>query len=327
VKENSLAVLADGYISPMLLNTLMRQKIPALAQNERLENELKRYCPGLILLSREEAADKISKANSLVYASSEEVLPIVLESSKNPSRIENTNLFLDESKFKQTLKGIGSEYLRIPVEIYACDAYFNSRSKPVVLGIYRHPQKSEGGQMDIVYYTNAEIMREMLPRVEKFLGDISARLKIKNFPLHMDFSANGDGLVPTKISPMRFGDFSLPDLLLFAYGINSYSDYFLKREPNWQEILSGSGDETYFWVMSMLPLAPYVDWASAYQDLKPDHDEYADTFQDLIGYCKLDLKRYPAFSIAFARTKNIDEALKYLNFKFESYMKHELDEN
>lgn len=378
VKENSLAVLADGYLSPMLLNTLMRQKIPALAQNERLENELKRFCPSLVLLDRQEAADRLSKANSLVYASSDEVLPIILESSRNPSRIKNISTFLDKAKFEQLLEGMVADQLckEAPGESYACDAYFSSRSKPVVLGIYRRPGQSRGDQGGIVYYTNASMMGEMLPKLQNLLRDLSSQLKIKNFPVHMDFRATDDCLMPTKISPMRFGAFGLSDLLLFAYDINCYSEYFQKQEPDWQEILSRSGDgseeDTYFWVMSRLPSAPSSpsshsplssslspssalpspelpssppslspssvlpssselpsspsgDWASS--GLKPDHEDYADTFQSLLGYCKLDLKRYPAFSIAYAMTKNIDEVMKYLDFRFESCMKPEEDES
>jgi hypothetical protein len=53
---------------------------------------------------------------------------------------------------------------------------------------------------------------------------------------------------------------------------------------------------------------------------KPDHEEFADTFRNLVGYCKLDPDRYPAFSIAFGRTDNLSDVKKYLGMDFKNYL-------
>jgi hypothetical protein len=384
VKENCMALLADSYISPVLLNTLMRREVPALAENERLEKELRRFCPSLILLRREEAKAIMSKSGSLIYTSAENMLPILVGDSNNKVRNENIMLFKDKVQFRRLMSELypdyffaevrsgedvhlpkgrsfvvkpasglfslgirkveGEEQLKqaieeiskeiesnshiFPPEVvsserflveeyltgdeYAFDAYFNSRSKPVVLGIYRHPLLNESDFRDVVYYTSADIMKDMLPRVEGFLKELSSHRKLKNFPLHGEFRVKDDQVMPIEINPMRFGGLSLSDLLFFAYQINPYAAYFLREEPDWNNILSKADGETCFWVDSSIP--------AGQGEIMPDHDEYAATFKELLGYCKLDPKRYTTFSIAFAKTKEIGEAMKYLSFNFEDYI-------
>lgn len=385
MKENRLALLADAYTSPLLLNSLMRQRIPAFVQGERLEKELRAYCQGLILLSIEDAVKMISKHSSLILTNAEDILPFLIEHSGNKARIENIRLFKDKVRTRQFLSRIYPDYFFIEADInrlsdielppgreyiikplagffsigirkirdksdlahavedisreikenagnvspdvvspdrfiieeylpgdeYACDAYFNSKGEGVVLGIYRHPFLNDEDFRDIVYYTNPELMREMLPMAESFLKMLSSERKIVNFPLHMEFRVKGDLLVPIEINPMRFGGFSLSDLTFFAYGIKANDCYFQSIKPDWDEILSKAGQETYYWVLSEL---------HSRTDASFDHEEYADTFEGILAYCKLDTRRYPAFSIAFASTKNLDEALKYLSFNFEEYI-------
>jgi len=72
-------------------------------------------------------------------------------------------------------------------------------------------------------------------------------------------------------------------------------------------------DDIFFRVLSRLSAAVPVG-------KKPDHEEFADTFQNLVGYCKLDPDRYPAFSIAFGRTDNLEDVRKYLNMDFRDFL-------
>lgn len=386
MKDRSIALLADAYISPMFLNTLIRDGIPAFAQGERLEDEFKKYCPGLKILDKANASEIIAKHDSRILTNAESLLPCTIKHG-DPSKAEGTKIFNDKLRFRQLLSksfpdyffaealadklketdlppgkdyvikpslglsGIGlrrikdgadlkkkadellsevgrsadslgpdllsrdrfliEEYIR--GEEIACDAFFNSLGEPVILGIYAHPLLNEDDFRDILYYTSAALVDRMLPRVGDFLRRLSSQMEIRNYPLHAEFRLKGNRLMPIEINPMRFGSFSLPELTFFAFGLNPYKYYYLDQKPDWNRALSQAEDKIIFRVLSRLE-APYRE------NKKPDHEEFASAFENLIAYCKLDLTRYPAFSIAFGQAGNVQELQKYLDTDFREYL-------
>lgn len=320
MKKNSIALLTDAYTSPLLINTLTREGVPVYTKNERLKTELGRYCPDLILLDGAEAANIITKPKSLLFTNSDEGLSAIRELLTNPPEIEVHNSFLGKSDFEEPLSkalndsdllGAGTE--GIQVEDFACDAYINIDGEPVVLGIYERPVLYKDDFRDIVYYTSNELMKQMLPRVKDSLRKMSPQLVSGNLPLHAKFRVQKNHMSLIEVKLSRFGSFGLSDLLFFAFGINPYKQYFRGLKPDWNSALSLAEGDIFFRVLSRLTEA-------VPEGKKPDHEEFADTFRNLVGYCKLDTDRYPAFSIAFGRTDNLGDVKKYLEMDFKNYL-------
>jgi hypothetical protein len=385
-KDKSLAMLTDAYLSPLLLNTLVRDGIPAAARGGRLKEEFRRFCGDLRMLDKADALNIIAQPESRLLINSEDFLPCLID-HLDQKRAEGIRVFRDRLRFRQLLRNAfpdyffaevgadrikefdlapGKDYMIKPsaglsgmvprrikdgaglknaadelrsgaeestgslgpdisnietflIEEYirgeemACDAFFNSKGEPVILGIYAHPLLNEDDFRDILYYTSAELVDRMLPRIEDLLRRISSRMKTQNFPMHATFRLQRNRLMPIKISPMSFGSFSLPDLNFFAFGLNPYRYYYQDRKPDWKDLLSRAEDKIFFRVLSRLQ-APHE------KGLHPDHDKFASVFPDLIGYCKLDAARYPAFSVAFGRAENAGEVRMYLDINFQDYI-------
>lgn len=321
MKKKSIALLDDSYISPLLINTLIREGVPAHAQNSRLKEELERYYPDLIFLDRDKATDILTKPLSLVYANSDLALS-EMGISKSPFDIDVTCSTKNESDYGIPLSedladsdlcctGTGSMH----AEDFACDAFINVNGEPVVLGIYEHPVLDKYDFRDIVYYTSSKVMKKMLPRIKDALRKrFPSQLDFGNIPLHAKFRLQKNHLQLTEVKPRSFGSFSLPDMLFFAFGINPYKQYFRGLNPDWDTVLSQAENDIFFRVLSRLPAAVPLG-------RKPDHEEFADTFKNLVGYCKLDPIRYPAFSIAFGKTDNLEDVRKYLSMDFGDFLK------
>lgn len=386
VKDKSLAVLADTYASPLFLNTLVREGIPAFAQGDRLKEEFKRYRRDLLLLDKADALNIIAQPDSKLLLNSEIFLPCLIDHG-DPSKAEAIRTFKDKPKFRQLLgksfpdyffteakaddlKDIsllpGRDYVikpssgfsgtgvarikgdkdlqekaddlltevgqnarsfssdllssdrflieeNIKGEEIACDAYFNSKGEPVILGIYDHPLMDEDDFRDILYYTSPDLVKKMHPRIEDFLRRLSSQMAVRNFPVHAEFRLQKNRLMPIEINPMKFGSFSLPDLTFFAFMLNPYKYYYNEQKPDWEEFLPKAQGKIFYRVLSRMK-APLAEGE------KPDHDEFASDFPDLVGYCKLDPKRYPAFSIAFGRADRAAELKRYLKVDFHEYI-------
>ncbi len=339
MKENSLAILADDYTSPLLLNTLLREEIPTWVRAPRLKEDLEKNCQGLHVLDDDNALQIISDPHSKIFLNSADVLTMLMERSKAEvdGRIKAIKLLEDRENLRKALNRVGKgpsngsslEEIGKGQRI-VCDAYFNSRGEPVVLGIYASSASKEGPQASkaiakaqeqtqkqqlhgTLYYTSPEVIRKRLPRMEDMLRKISPAKEIKNVPFHAEFVLQRNRLLFSEAIPMSFGAFSLSDLPFFAFNINPYRYYFRDTSPEWKETLGRSEEKINFWVLSDLG-------QKAPAGAEADHDEYIETFEDLMGYCKLSLNRYTAFSVAFGRADSLEEIVKYANFDFASYV-------
>lgn len=384
--EQLLTLLANGYISSLLIETLTKNRIPVLPQNEIVVKKLGNHVEDLIILSEKEAVKLLLKSNTLIYTNAEEMLPILLKNSRDQLMIDNIKLFKNKSMMRLLMKKIYPDFYFLEVrkeklkyihlqpdktyivkpavgflsigirkikaesdrnkaidevnseikkysstfpssvispnkllieeyifgEEFACDAYFDSEGKAVILGIYSHPFLNEDDFRDVVYYTSSKIMHEMLPKIGEFFYELSSLKKIYNFPIHIEFRLYENRLIPIEINPMRFGGFGLANLPYFAFRINSYEYYFSRKKPDWDEILEEVGEEIFYFALGRVP-------EKLSGDKKPDHEKFKGTFKNLIDYYELDYNKYPAFAIAFGKTDDISEALKYLSFDFNSY--------
>jgi hypothetical protein len=349
VKERSLAILADAYTSPLLLNTLLREEIPTWARIPRLKEDLEKNCQGLHILDDYKASQIVSDPHSKIFLNSADVvLTALVERSKAEveaieGRLKAIKLLEDREGLRKALNMVGkgpskessSGEIRNGQRI-VCDAYFNSRGEPVVLGIYASSVSKDGPQASsaiandqeqpqkqqlhgTLYYTSPEIIRKRLPRMEDMLRKISPAKEIKNIPFHAEFALQRNRLLFSEAIPMSFGAFSLSDLPFFAFNINPYRYYFRDTIPEWKKTLERSEEKINFWVLSDLG-------QKAPAGAEADHDEYIETFEDLMGYCKLDLNRYTAFSVAFGRADSLEGVVKYANFDFASYVNVENEE-
>lgn len=343
MKESSLAFLADAYTSPLLLNTLLREDIPAWARTPRLKEDLEKNCQGLHILDDDKASQIVSDPRSKIILNSADVLTVLVERSKAEvegveGRIKAVKLLEDKECLRKALNRVGKGSSKGPLfgeigngQSVVCDAYFNSKGELIILGIYASPA-SEGVSRDskaivkaqeqakqqhpprTLYYTSSEVIKKRLPRVESMLRNISPAKEIKNIPFHAEFVLQKNRLLFSKATPMGFGAFSLSDLLFFAFNINPYGYYFRDMKPNWKEILERSDDRINFWVLSDLR-------QKVPAGAEADHDDYIESFDNLMGYCKLDLRRYTAFSVAFGRADRIEEVTRYASLDFSSYVK------
>lgn len=302
MKENSIAILTGAYTSPLLINTLTREEVPVYTKINKLRIELGRYCSDLILLDENEASRIISKDDSLLYTNSDKGLAAINEIFGNL-----------RGKVDHYMFGHHVETKKRRDEEFVCDAYFDSNGRPVVLGIYAHPILDENDFRDIVYYTSRKVMIDMLPLTEKSLGELFSQMDLKNLPLHARFNLFENNLKIDEIHLGSFGSFSVSDLLFFAFGVNPYKLYFTGQEPDWEGLLSSAVDSIFFRVLGRLP--PELQNGES-----PDHELFADTFDDLIGYCKLDIERYPAFSIGFGRTDDMEKVRNYLRMDFRDFL-------
>ncbi len=315
-----MALLTDAYTSPLLINTLTKEEVPVYAKSNRLKVELRRYCPNLILLDEYEAANIIAKPDSILYTNSDEGLFAIKELFSISKEIDvydslNGKLGLG-ILMSNAFPDPGQRGIETGGEIneeYVCDAYFDANGEPVVLGIYAHPFLNEVDFRDIVYYTSQDIMRKMLPLIEKSLSKLANQTDLKNLPLHAKFKLKENHLNLTEVNLGSFGSFSISDLLFFAFGINPYKQYFIGLKPDWEGLPHLAGDDIFFRVLGRLQSAVRAG-------KKPDHELFADTFENLVGYCKLDPERYPAFSIAFGKTDDLEHVNKYLRMNFQDYL-------
>lgn len=206
---------------------------------------------------------------------------------------------------------IVEDYLK-GVEL-AADAYFNHDGKPVISCIYEHPFRDEQDTRDLVYHTSIGLIKKYYDKIMGLLEKISQREKIRNFPLHLEVRVNNSKVVPIEGNPLRFGGFGLADLPYHSFGINPYLMYFKNREPDWEKILNSEDENHYAFILGQRP-----------DDFNPekhgiDHQKYKQTFTDIIDYRMIDPAKYKFFSVAYAKSKTLEDLTSYLNMDFNAF--------
>ncbi|MFH1448784.1 MAG: ATP-grasp domain-containing protein [Candidatus Micrarchaeota archaeon] len=194
-------------------------------------------------------------------------------------------------------------------EEFACDAYFDENGTPVVLGIYCHPFRDKNDTRDLVYYTGKKVMEKTIGRVEKFLYALAQETNLVNFPIHFEFVIDKESkLVPIEINPIRFGGFGLVDLAFYSFDINPYEYYFYNKKPKWKDILSNANDGYHGFVLGRG------------EDIAvPDLEKFKQTFQELDAFIEMEHSTSPVFCIAYTKSNDLNEVVKYVHFDFKKY--------
>ncbi len=204
-------------------------------------------------------------------------------------------------------------------EEYAVDCYFNKNGEPVILNILHHVFSSGKDVSDRVYTTSQEIIENTKPIVQKFLQGISAKIILKNFPIHIEVRIDKNGFLnPIEVNPIRFGGWcTTPDLSWFAYGINSYKYFLQEKKPNWNEIFKTRQNKKYSIILldnnSGIPTNQIASF---------DYDLVLNDFENPLTLRKVNFNEYPIFGILFTETSkgNEEELQQILKSNMKKYI-------
>lgn len=199
---------------------------------------------------------------------------------------------------------------------YAIDAYYNETGEPVILNIFTHRFASADDVSDRIYYTSKEIIENYKAPFEDFLASMNRKLKLINFPMHVEVRAEGGKIVPIEVNPMRFAGLSCTDIAYYAYGINTIDYYLNKKVPDFKEILKDKAGKLYSLIVldkkeAKLPCSEF------------DYDKLVKDFEHVIKLRKVDTKALNIFGFVFVETRaeNDRELDRILHSDLMEYMK------
>ena len=188
-------------------------------------------------------------------------------------------------------------------EEFAVDAYYDADGAPVLVNVYAHLFSSADDVSDRVYLTNAETVARLGPPAEEFLAEIGRRAGLADFPVHTELRIDAAGHVaPIEVNPMRFGGWCATDLAHFAYGVNPYRCYLLRRAPGLGAASpSETAGRTTALIVSDLPSS--VDLAAIES---VDYEGFAARFSRVLELRRTDFNRYPVFAFTFVEVPSGD---------------------
>jgi hypothetical protein len=183
----------------------------------------------------------------------------------------------------------------------AVDLFYDKQGQPVIVGLYHHPHPIQSAYFHTLYYTSQAIYQRFSARVLAFFQELQNQgMDLKNFPVHAEFKAIGNRLIPIEINPYRFGGYGLADLLHHACGLNPYVAYFESQHPNWDTLWQGK-TERYGCVVG------YNGMGINLQTHQPNHEAFQAVFgTSLLHYKPLDHHNCPLFGMAYFKTENTD---------------------
>jgi hypothetical protein len=209
------------------------------------------------------------------------------------------------------------EYIR--GEEYAFDCYFDGEGNPVILNILHHVFTSENDVSDRVYSSSPEIIQKLQSPILDFLGVIGSKVKLRNFPLHIEIRIDDEGkLFPIEVNPMRFGGWcTTGDLSWFAYGINSYEHFFYSKKPDWESIFKTRKGKKYSLIL--------LDNTTGFEPQEIagfDYDALLSDFENPLHLREIDLDRFGVFGFLFTETseENESELTEILHSDLKKYI-------
>lgn len=116
-------------------------------------------------------------------------------------------------------------------EEYAVDLYFNDKSEPVIITVYKHPFNGKYDVSDRMYITSVDIHFNFHEKFYDLFYEIGKKAELKNFPAHIELRVQGDKINLIEVNPLRFAGWCLCDLAYYAYGINPYKMFMKNRVP------------------------------------------------------------------------------------------------
>ncbi|MDY6792108.1 MAG: ATP-grasp domain-containing protein [Thermodesulfobacteriota bacterium] len=204
-------------------------------------------------------------------------------------------------------------------EEFAVDAYYNSTGEPVILSIFKHPFSSGNDVSDRVYISSKQIIENNLEEFTGFLAKIGNLAGVKNFPVHVELRRDKRGtLLPIEVNPMRFGGWcSTPDISFLAYGFNPYLYYYLRKKPDWSEVLKGKEGKLY--CIIVLENSTGIDVAKISSF---NYEKLLSNFENPLELRKIDYKKHSVFGFLFTETRenNFNELKNILDSDLNEFI-------
>lgn len=184
-------------------------------------------------------------------------------------------------------------------EEFAVDCYFNNEGELVILNILHHLFSSGADTSDRVYTTSKDIILQYSEIFGGFLQTLGRKAELKNFPAHVELRVDAMGrIIPIEVNPLRFGGWcTTADLLGIAFGYNSYEQYILGKQPDWDQVFENRSQMNY----SIIVLNNNSGY-SPEQITHFDYDLLEKDFENALHTRKMDVGKYSVFGFLFAET-------------------------
>lgn len=202
---------------------------------------------------------------------------------------------------------------------FAVDLYFDIEGNAVILNIMQHLFSSDKDVSDRVYMSSKEIIDEHLNKFEHFLGQMGKLADLKNFPAHVELRINSEGtIIPIEVNPLRFGGWcTTADFAWYAFGTNTYENFFFQKKPDWEKIFKNKEDK----IFSLIVLDNSTGIPSK-EVCSFDHERLKKEFKNILEYRIIDHQKFKVFGFLFTETKkeNIDELYDILGSDLKEYI-------
>jgi hypothetical protein len=160
-------------------------------------------------------------------------------SAQFPEYVVGTSHFLMEKMIK------GEEY--------AVDAYFDEEGSPVILNIYHHRFASATDTSDRLYCSSKALFDRYGQPFTDFLKATNQVIRLRNFPMHIEFRIENGRAIPIEINPLRFAGFCLNELQTHISGLHPVTAYLENLHISKEEMWKGRETDTYSFLVLEKP--------------------------------------------------------------------------
>jgi len=201
-------------------------------------------------------------------------------------------------------------------EEFAIDVYYDRNGEPVVLNIFQHIFSDKNDVRDRLYIMSTEIMVKYMAKFSQLAAEIGKLKDVRNFPAHIEVRVTEDGkIIPIEVNPMRFAGWCTTDVAKYAWEINVYECFNNQIRPDWNEILSKSGREIYYFAMAEVPSN-----VPRYEINNFDYNGFLSNFSNVLELRRINYKTHPLFAIIFGSTADREELQRIVTAKTENYI-------
>jgi hypothetical protein len=192
---------------------------------------------------------------------------------------------------------------------YAIDGYYDSEGKHCIINILKHSFAGKDDVTDRVYTTSIETIKEVKPKIDKFLDSLGRLAVVKNFPFHLEIRVDDKGkMIPIEMNPMRFAGWCCTDISNYAYRVNTYEYFMNQTAPDWDEIEQNYDGAVYGMIV--------LEKGSHIKDENLagfDYDKLTSKFDCVLEMRETDYEKYGVFGFLFVRVDSEDsKELEYI---------------
>jgi len=201
-------------------------------------------------------------------------------------------------------------------EEFAIDVYYDRNGEPAILNIFQHVFSDKNDVRDRLYIMSTEIMVKYMAKFTQLAAEIGKLKDVRNFPAHIEVRVTEDGkIIPIEVNPMRFAGWCTTDVAKYAWGINVYECFNNQIRLDWNEILSKSGREIYYFAMAEVPSN-----VPRYEINNFDYNGFLSNFSNVLELRRINYKTHPLFAIIFGSTADREELQRIVTAKTENYI-------